>query len=241
MTAPRVAVIGGGIAGSLCALVLRNRGVHPVIFDQGRNVLGGRLGGTVRYDGGPRPPPPAPAAAVAAAAASQHDCGAQFFRAAESSAFGGVLRLLEGHGLVAPWEGRFGAVGSRGGGFLPVEDIHRATLTNASSDRNPNDLGGLAPDAGEGEGEGEGGGGTGTGGASSSANPMGDDFCGFVAKSTDDAGVGSLDATTEAQTRKLYVGTPSNADLCDGICSLAQVEVRRGSRVTGVEPGVGVR
>ena len=40
----RVAVIGGGIAGSLAALALRGRGATPVIYDMGRRA-GGRLGG----------------------------------------------------------------------------------------------------------------------------------------------------------------------------------------------------
>ena len=41
---PRVAVIGGGLAGTLCSLVLQHRGVLPTVWDQGRQ-LGGRLAG----------------------------------------------------------------------------------------------------------------------------------------------------------------------------------------------------
>ena len=42
MASPRVAVIGGGISGTLCSLVLQHRGVIPTVIDQGRRV-GGRL------------------------------------------------------------------------------------------------------------------------------------------------------------------------------------------------------
>ena len=47
MSTPSVAIVGGGLAGSLCALILRNRGARPVVFDAGRRV-GGRLGGGVQ-------------------------------------------------------------------------------------------------------------------------------------------------------------------------------------------------
>ena len=95
----RVAIIGGGIAGSLCGLVLRSRGFAPTIIDQGKRGLGGRLGG-----------------------GKEPDSGAVFLRASDpGSQWAGVLEMLAREGLVTPWEGRFGLLGSRGGGFLPLE------------------------------------------------------------------------------------------------------------------------
>ncbi len=49
---PRVAIVGGGLAGSLCALVLRSRGAVPVVFDAGRRTLGGRIAGGLHPDSG---------------------------------------------------------------------------------------------------------------------------------------------------------------------------------------------
>jgi NADPH-dependent 2,4-dienoyl-CoA reductase/sulfur reductase-like enzyme len=50
--APRIAVIGGGVAGSLASLVLRNRGALPVVFDAGSRQPGGRVGGGRQPDSG---------------------------------------------------------------------------------------------------------------------------------------------------------------------------------------------
>ena len=94
MAQPRVAVVGGGIAGTLCSLVLKHRGVHPTIIDAGRRGLGGRL----------------------------RQGGAQFLRASDPS-LATVCSMLEQEGLLARWEGRFGVLGSSGGGFLPAEII----------------------------------------------------------------------------------------------------------------------
>ncbi|KAJ1453162.1 hypothetical protein M885DRAFT_524777 [Pelagophyceae sp. CCMP2097] len=95
----RVAVVGGGIAGSMASLALRARGVEPLIFDLASG--GGRLGGSSR---GPR------------------DSGAQFLRAKDER-FRQVLSLLESQNVVQKWKGRFGILGSHRGGFLPKADI----------------------------------------------------------------------------------------------------------------------
>lgn len=102
---PRVAIVGGGLAGSLCALVVRNRGMIPIIFDAGRRCLGGRLAGGLNPDS-----------------------GAQFLRGSEPSQFTQVLDALARENLIAPWNGRFGVLGSRGGGFLPVEALQRSAV-----------------------------------------------------------------------------------------------------------------
>jgi predicted NAD/FAD-dependent oxidoreductase len=93
MSQPRVAVVGGGIAGTLCSLVLKNRGFHPVLIDQGSRGLGGRLRG-----------------------------GAQFIRAADPR-LAQVTNMLAQQGLLQEWKGRFGVLGSAGGGFLSSEIV----------------------------------------------------------------------------------------------------------------------
>ena len=112
MATPRVAIIGGGIAGSLCGLVLRSRGFAPTIIDKGKRALGGRLGG-----------------------GKELDSGAVFLRASDSSSqWANVLAMLAREGLVAPWEGRFGLLGSRGGGFLPLEVARNTAVTAMGKD-----------------------------------------------------------------------------------------------------------
>jgi hypothetical protein len=95
----RVAVVGGGLAGCLGALILRSRGLRPTIFDAGRRSPGGRLLG-----------------------GRQPDSGVQFLRASEPR-FAAIMHMLAGEGLVAPWRGRFGLLGSQGGGFLPADTL----------------------------------------------------------------------------------------------------------------------
>ena len=91
---PRVAVVGGGLAGTLCSLVLKNRGLHPVLIDAGTNGVGGRL----------------------------RNGGAQFLRATDPQLVL-VVQMLQGEGLLQEWKGRFGMLGSKGGGFLPAEIV----------------------------------------------------------------------------------------------------------------------
>jgi predicted NAD/FAD-dependent oxidoreductase len=100
-TPPRIAVVGGGIAGTLCSLVLRNRGLSPLLIDAGKHGVGGRLRGG-RREG--------------------DDGGAQFLRATDPR-LAAVMFMLEQEGLVARWKGRFGILGSAGGGFLSSEVV----------------------------------------------------------------------------------------------------------------------
>ena len=95
--APRIAIVGGGLCGSLAGLVLRSRGLNPTLFDAGRRSTGGRLLG------------------------GRHaDSGMQFLRASEPR-FAAITHMLAKEGLIAPWVGRFGLLGSQGGGYLPSE------------------------------------------------------------------------------------------------------------------------
>jgi len=100
---PRVAVVGGGIAGTLCSLVLKNRGINPTLIDGGR-----RSAGRLRND------------------------GAQFLRAADPRLIP-VYGMLERQGLLKEWKGRFGMLGSSGGGFLPAEIVTANTRHGGST------------------------------------------------------------------------------------------------------------
>ena len=74
----------------------------PTVFDMGKRRAGGRVAG------GRHP-----------------DSGLQFLQASEVR-LQHVFGMLRREGLIAPWTGRFGVLGSRGGGFLPI-DVLRST------------------------------------------------------------------------------------------------------------------
>ena len=106
--AANVGIVGGGIAGSLAALVLRSRSpaTSITVLDAGKRGVGGR------FAGGRHP-----------------DSGAVFLRSAgsaQAAQLTHVLSQLEEAGVLARWEGRFGVLGSAGGGFLP-RDILAST------------------------------------------------------------------------------------------------------------------
>jgi predicted NAD/FAD-dependent oxidoreductase len=128
---PRVAVVGGGIAGTLASLVLRNRGLYPVLIDRGQDV-GGRLRGSARSKLGD--------------SSSAPDAGAQFLRASDVR-FQTVLTMLESEGLLAKWNGRFGLLGNQGGGFLPTSIVGSVTAAGMKKE-NENDTV-LSTDAGD--------------------------------------------------------------------------------------------
>lgn len=114
---PRIAVVGGGIAGTLCSLVLKNRGFHPVLIDRGRQV-GGRFRGGGRSELGV-------------------DAGAQFLRAS-TVPFQSVLEMLERAGLLARWKGNFGLQGQNGG-FLPSHIVGTAAAGMPGSSSSSSD------------------------------------------------------------------------------------------------------
>ncbi|CAE7502553.1 kidins220, partial [Symbiodinium sp. CCMP2456] len=102
--AKRVAVIGGGISGAVCASTLcRNTSSEVTVFDQGRQ-LGGRCGHRrVAADG------TYPAPVDASAFAFDHGC--QFFRADDPRFRSELLEKWKGRGLVEEWVGNFGKLG----------------------------------------------------------------------------------------------------------------------------------
>ena len=118
---PRIAVVGGGIAGTLCSMVLKNRGLAPVLIDQAtgrgnhQDTSTGGLGGRLR---GP---------------------GAQFLRATDPR-LQSVMAMLQNANVIQPWTGRFGMLGSKSGGFLPAN-----VITSGVGSRSGGGVAGLAP------------------------------------------------------------------------------------------------
>ena len=106
---PRIAVIGGGLSGTLCSLVLRHRGLQPTVWDQGRQ-LGGRLSAG----------------------------GAQLLRAADPRLVA-VYENMTAAGLLQRYQGRTGVLGTRGGGFLSSTHIPKMRPTPAPGDNDEKD------------------------------------------------------------------------------------------------------
>lgn len=83
--APRIAIVGGGVAGLACAGELARRGASVTVFDQG-SVPGGRAATRVTEHG-------------------NFDHGAQYFTV-QNHRFEAVAARWTHAGLVAPWPGR---------------------------------------------------------------------------------------------------------------------------------------
>jgi renalase len=83
MTAPRIAIVGAGMAGLACARALADAGLQPTVFDKGRGI-GGRLA-TRRAPGG-----------------LQFDHGAQYVTAKDAG-FAALLDAMQHAGVAAPW------------------------------------------------------------------------------------------------------------------------------------------
>ena len=90
---PRVAVIGGGVAGAMCARTLADHGVDVHVFDKGRGA-GGRMS-TRRRE------------------VLRFDHGAQYFTVRDRHLRRRVA-LWEQAGVVQPWDGAFGRIGPQG-------------------------------------------------------------------------------------------------------------------------------
>lgn len=128
----RVAVVGGGVAGTFCATVLAQglqslgRGGEVHLFDSGRS-LGGRASTRLRNTTVGNTAPGASSSEIQV----QYDHGAQFFRATHPH----VKQILTSPltaGLVGQWNARVGILGRRGGKFLPVEVIKNTGVLSPS-------------------------------------------------------------------------------------------------------------
>jgi len=93
LPAPRIAVVGGGIAGLTCARALLRHGLHVEVFDKARKA-GGRLS-TRRFD------------------QLAFDHGAQYFTI-RSPWFRRALAPLIADGTLARWTGRIAVAGPEG-------------------------------------------------------------------------------------------------------------------------------
>ena len=135
--AKRVAVIGGGLCGSVASHVLGSRGIKVTLYESAGR-LGGKLGGVDKW-----------------------------LRASDSTnPYGQLLSHLETRGVIAPWRGHFGLLIS-GGAEAPTKfwPVAEGTHLQAPADRDwCGFIGGMAMGGGEGGGEGGGGGGGGEGG-----------------------------------------------------------------------------
>ncbi|GAV74196.1 LOW QUALITY PROTEIN: NAD_binding_8 domain-containing protein, partial [Cephalotus follicularis] len=98
---PHVAVIGGGMAGLVCALNLDKKGVKSTVFDTGLHGLGGRMGTRII---GPQP--------------LIFDHSAQFFTVSNPEFAKMVNDWLE-EGLVRQWQGTIGEL-EEGGRFVQL-------------------------------------------------------------------------------------------------------------------------
>jgi len=102
MSLTRVAVIGAGMSGLVCARTLRDQGVQASIFDKGRRP-GGRM--SSRATGG----------------GETFDHGAQYFTARDS-AFREQVAAWRERGVVSLWRGRFVTLGDPDAGEPPASD-----------------------------------------------------------------------------------------------------------------------
>jgi predicted NAD/FAD-dependent oxidoreductase len=189
---PRIAVVGGGIAGTLCSLVLKNRGLTPILIDQAVSA---------RRGGGDRANP----TTTGGLGGRLRGVGAQFLRATDPR-LQAVMGMLENAKVVREWKGRFGLLGSEGGGFLP------ASIVTAGMGSQSGGVAGLAP-------------------ADPTAAAVADSSSSAVAAAATDTGdfcqfVNSSDTPT-------YVGVPTNLDLCPQIANLADISCMEGTTVLG--------
>jgi predicted NAD/FAD-dependent oxidoreductase len=101
-TPARVAIVGGGVAGLVCARELASLGIRSVVFDTGERGPGGRLATRTTADGSFFA-----GAAVEAGAATApplaFDHAAQFFTADETSEFAALARSWVRRGWVKEW------------------------------------------------------------------------------------------------------------------------------------------
>ncbi|KAB1202723.1 hypothetical protein CJ030_MR8G002223 [Morella rubra] len=108
---PVVAIIGGGMAGLICALNLAKRGVRSTVFDTGIHGLGGRMGTRI-ID-------PYPLI---------FDHAAQFFTVSDSR-FSELVDCWLEKGLVQEWQGTIGEL-DVGGQFAPLPSPPRYVGVN---------------------------------------------------------------------------------------------------------------
>lgn len=101
---PEIAIIGGGMAGLVCALYLEKRGVRSSVFDTGMHGLGGRMGTRCIQPQG-----------------FVFDHAAQFFTVSDPQ-FADMVNGWIAKGLVKQWQGEVGEI-EAGGRFAPLPEF----------------------------------------------------------------------------------------------------------------------
>jgi predicted NAD/FAD-dependent oxidoreductase len=208
-----VAVVGGGVAGSVCAVALRSAGLRVQLFDQGRHAIGGRAASRVVTSGstcaGGQFEPPL-----------VFDHGAQFFRA-ESPVLKRLLLSPLFEGLYAEWSGRFGLLGGyESAGLLPLDVIR----TGAARVPARAMAGGGGDDAQQQAA---------MAAAAAAAGLAEIDFCGFIGGSGIDGGTsGGGGGGGGGGDGALYAGVAGGGGgLWQGLCERAGVTLRHGISV----------
>ncbi|KAF5828131.1 hypothetical protein DUNSADRAFT_18171 [Dunaliella salina] len=112
----RVAIIGGGLSGLTCARELALLGIKSVVFDTGKNSVGGRCATRTNKDKSlPSKSTPSLPDGIA------FDHAAQFFTVSDPR-FRALVDTWLVDGVVKPWEGPVGFLGS-GGQFKSLKEV----------------------------------------------------------------------------------------------------------------------
>ena len=131
----RVAVVGGGISGSICAALMRSHGLNVTVFDQGLASLGGRASARkVKLSDTQLASNRAAAGCTASQRVLSFDTGAQFV-AATDKRFKLLLESPLLKGLLHQWDGRFGVYGATSGQVMPRKAVLQTGLFGASGVR----------------------------------------------------------------------------------------------------------
>ena len=111
--AKSVGIIGGGIAGLVCAKRLKELGLSPTVFDTGKREVGGRVSSRLLQ---------VPSKASKGTVTVKVDHSTQFFTATDER-FAALVTSLRAQGAVREWTGPVGTL--QDGAFQPLGDAER--------------------------------------------------------------------------------------------------------------------
>lgn len=111
---PKIAILGGGMSGLICALTLQEKGIRSTVFDTGKHGLGGRMGTRhiAQVDGDEL----------------VFDHAAQYFTATDPK-FKKLVNQWMAEGAVKEWKGVVGTL-EKGGKFTELECSTKYIATN---------------------------------------------------------------------------------------------------------------
>eukprot|EP00198_Chlamydomonas_reinhardtii_P003837 XP_001693173.1 predicted protein [Chlamydomonas reinhardtii] len=107
---PRVAIIGGGMSGLMCARELARLGIRSTVFDTGKHGVGGRMGTRASGESSLR-------SGTGTTAASTKAAAAQLGGLVADPSFQSVVDDWLATGLVRVWEGPVGTLRAGAGAF----------------------------------------------------------------------------------------------------------------------------